>query len=329
MSKGSAMSARTRWGDDDDDLFGDGGGHGASSGGAVDISLPPPQIIGPDANGVKTYIEYKINEKNQKVKVTKKVKVSKYMRRVTPGMVERRKWTPFGDAANARDQECRTVASIEDIYLERPRLQAEKTELEKDKDKLAAMTKDSATLMPYRSMRLRAKYRELAQSLGIEERGDTMPPGDDDGPPGSGSMPPLPSKGGYVPPSLRGGAAAAGAAMRDRRDENSLRVTNLSEDCREADLQELFRPFGPIQRIYVAYDRETGESRGFAFVNFIHHEDAARAKEKLDGFGYDNLILRVDWAAPRPERADGEGGGGGGDRGGPRHDRGGGGYGRR
>ena len=35
-------------------------------------------------------------------------------------------------------------------------------------------------------------------------------------------------------------------------------------------LQELFSPFGPISRIYIAYDRETGESRGFAFVNFVY-----------------------------------------------------------
>jgi translation initiation factor 3 subunit G len=67
-------------------------------------------------------------------------------------------------------------------------------------------------------------------------------------------------------------------------------------------VQDLFSPFGLISRIYIAYDRETGESRGFAFVNFVHKEDAARAVEKLDGHGYDNLILRVEFAAPREER---------------------------
>lgn len=68
-------------------------------------------------------------------------------------------------------------------------------------------------------------------------------------------------------------------------------------------MQELFSPFGPISRIYIAYDRETGESRGFAFVNFVHRDDAARAVAKLDGHGYDNLILRVEFAAPRAERS--------------------------
>lgn len=37
----------------------------------------------------------------------------------------------------------------------------------------------------------------------------------------------------------------------------------------------------------------TGESRGFAFINFTHRDDAQRAINKLNGFGYDNLILKV------------------------------------
>ena len=61
-------------------------------------------------------------------------------------------------------------------------------------------------------------------------------------------------------------------------------------------------PFGPVTRIYVAFNRETGESRGFAFVNFVNKDDGERAIDKLDGYGYDSLILRVEWAAPREER---------------------------
>ncbi len=35
-------------------------------------------------------------------------------------------------------------------------------------------------------------------------------------------------------------------------------------------LQELFRPFGPVSRIFLAVDKNTGENRGFAFVNYVH-----------------------------------------------------------
>merc|ERR1712060_811908 len=137
--------------------------------------------------------------------------------------------------------------------------------------------------------------RQLMAARGLIDAPE-KPPGEDDVMGGT-------SKGGYVAPGMRGGPGSAmgGESMRRPRDENSIRVTNLSEDTREHDLQKLFRPFGPISRIYVAFDRETGESRGFAFVNFMERKHAQLAIDKLDGYGYDNLILRVEWAQPRPE----------------------------
>ena len=50
--------------------------------------------------------------------------------------------------------------------------------------------------------------------------------------------------------------------LRPTADDNAtIRVTNLSEDTRETDLQELFRPFGSISRIYLAKDKNTGQSK--------------------------------------------------------------------
>lgn len=46
-------------------------------------------------------------------------------------------------------------------------------------------------------------------------------------------------------------------------------------------VQELFSPFGPISRVYIAYDRETGENRGFAFVNFVYRYAAPWNEYKL------------------------------------------------
>jgi len=87
--------------------------------------------------------------------------------------------------------------------------------------------------------------------------------------------------------------------IRTQRDDTAtLRVSNLSDDTSEDDLQQLFRPFGPITRTYLAKDRNTGYSRGFAFVNFVRREDAARAMEALAGYGYDHLILQIEFAKP-------------------------------
>ncbi|KXG26847.2 hypothetical protein SORBI_3006G181500 [Sorghum bicolor] len=101
----------------------------------------------------------------------------------------------------------------------------------------------------------------------------------------------------YVPPNKKEGTDTSGASMMKRRnDENSIRVNNLSEDTSEFDLFELFSKFGPVNRAFVAKDRRTGSSRGFGFVNFVHREDGERAISKLNGYGYDNLILRVEWS---------------------------------
>ncbi|MBN3297630.1 EIF3G factor, partial [Amia calva] len=103
----------------------------------------------------------------------------------------------------------------------------------------------------------------------------------------------------YVPPSLRDGSTRRGESMQPNRradDNATIRVTNLSEDTRETDLQELFRPFGSISRIYLAKDKNTGQSKGFAFISFHRREDAARAIAGVSGFGYDHLILNVEWA---------------------------------
>jgi len=95
----------------------------------------------------------------------------------------------------------------------------------------------------------------------------------------------------YVPPSARGGASAATAMgsslsnmeVFDDRDLKSLRVSNLSAETKEADVQDLFSPFGEIFRVFMAKDKETGVPRGFAFVSFNRREDAERAMNALQG----------------------------------------------
>merc|ERR1719188_910375 len=108
----------------------------------------------------------------------------------------------------------------------------------------------------------------------------------------------------YVPPSLRGkgeGDAKGKGKVGDfaAQQEASLRITNLSEDAKEGDLQDLFGQVGRLQRVYLAKDQTTGLSRGFAFVTYYTREDAQKAIDRLNGHGYDNLILQVQFAKPR------------------------------
>ncbi|KAK3283023.1 hypothetical protein CYMTET_9263 [Cymbomonas tetramitiformis] len=296
----SSMSLAGRWGDEadleDEDVIGE--------------FLPDVQVFGPDSKGIKTVIEYKVRDDGVKVKITKKIRCSRKVKKVSKAVQERRKWARFGDAKGERANDNISMVSVEQVFLEKPTLDGKKKE--DSSDPLTALVNQNASLLVCRicgkkgdHWTSKCPYKDLAAAKGLET-GQKAPEGDDDG---TSSLT-LPSKsGGYVPPSMRGGGASAGSggggggdSMRRGRDENSLRVTNLSEDTREPDLQELFRPFGPISRIYVAYDRDTQESRGFAFINFVNRDDAQRAIDKLNGYGYDNLILRVEWAAPRAEQ---------------------------
>ena len=53
---------------------------------------------------------------------------------------------------------------------------------------------------------------------------------------------------------------------------------------------------GPVKDVHIPYDNEIRQSRGFAFVTFHDGGDAQRALKKLDGFGFDGLVLHPRWA---------------------------------
>jgi translation initiation factor 3 subunit G len=105
----------------------------------------------------------------------------------------------------------------------------------------------------------------------------------------------------YVPMQLRGAGARP---TYGQNDDNTLRVTNISEETTEADLGQLFRRFGRTTRIFLAKDHQTGLSRGFAFISYERRDEAQAAIDKLNGYGYDNLILHVEWAKPREQTED-------------------------
>ena len=86
--------------------------------------------------------------------------------------------------------------------------------------------------------------------------------------------------------------------------QNKLFVGNLPFNANENDLQIAFEEFGEIDEIRVIIDRETGRSRGFAFVTFAEKE-AADAALSLDGKELNGRNMRVNFAT---ERSNGGGG---------------------
>jgi cold-inducible RNA-binding protein len=112
-------------------------------------------------------------------------------------------------------------------------------------------------------------------------------------------------------------------------------VGNLSYQTTEGDLSTLFEQVGQVDSVNVITDRDTGRSKGFAFVE-MSNEDADKAITQLNGTEVNGRTLTVNEARPREERSGNRGGGygggrpggGGGGRGGYGGGRGGGGGGR-
>jgi RNA recognition motif-containing protein len=82
----------------------------------------------------------------------------------------------------------------------------------------------------------------------------------------------------------------------------SVFVGNLNFQTTEANLTELFQPFGLLGRIHIVIDRETGRARGFAFVEMPNDAEAAKAIAALDGTERGGRNLKVNEARPKGER---------------------------
>ncbi len=90
---------------------------------------------------------------------------------------------------------------------------------------------------------------------------------------------------------------------------NKLYVGNLSFRVTSEDLQEYFGAAGVVESANVVFDRETGRSRGFGFVEMATEEDANSAIAQFNGQEYEGRNMVVNEARPREDRG-GRGSGG-------------------
>jgi len=300
----------TRWGDDPDSsddeepqLQESAAAAPSTSESGGGITVPPTHTSRIDSKGIKVVTSYRVDPSNPQrlLKTTTKIRVTYDKVRENVAVAARRKWKKFGQAAIDEDQSNVTIQSRDDIYIEDPNADVDL----QDEDVSKAISGNLNAFWAKQNLRnLQRKYDVDGDDAGKEG-------GADDGWNTVGAGGAAPSGGKYVPPSARGGSSMGGKSLsalaasapeggrsNDNRDQNTIRVTNISEDTTEADLQDLFQPFGRISRVYLAKDKETMQSRGFAFVSFVHREDAARAMDKLQGHGYDHLILKLEWARP-------------------------------
>ena len=79
-------------------------------------------------------------------------------------------------------------------------------------------------------------------------------------------------------------------------------VGNLDFSTTEDSLRSLFEPYGAVEKVHVETDRETGRSRGFAFVEMAEG-DADKAIAALNGTNVGGRALNVNEARPKADRA--------------------------
>lgn len=92
-------------------------------------------------------------------------------------------------------------------------------------------------------------------------------------------------------------------------------VGNLSFQTTQEDLLATFSQFGNVERVNIITDRDSGQPRGFAFVEMTEKRDAETAISQLNGAELNGRAMNVNEARPKPQGGSGFGGGGGRSRG--------------
>ena len=93
-------------------------------------------------------------------------------------------------------------------------------------------------------------------------------------------------------------------------------VGNLSYNVSENALRALFEEYGAVDRVSIVTDRDTGQQKGFAFVEMGVDAEGDRAIESLNGRELNGRAMTVNEARPKGDRGSGGGGGYRGNRGG-------------
>jgi RNA recognition motif-containing protein len=76
-------------------------------------------------------------------------------------------------------------------------------------------------------------------------------------------------------------------------------VGNLSYKVRENDLKEVMEDYGTVDSVKIIKDRDTGRSKGFAFIEMANDDEAQRAIEELNGAEYEGRTMVVKEARPK------------------------------
>jgi translation initiation factor 3 subunit G len=253
--------------------------------------------------GIKQVMQYKERD-GKTYKVTMKIRVASVTKWTNRDITERKNMVKFGKAKtnDAAMEASHVLRSEEEVNIDICRRVVQQSQSENAEDKfLEEALKNCDNLFKEKKVwtDINREKQLVRDDVPTAEKPDAAKLDAAADSPAEAAAGGANVPGRYVPPSLRTTGKGGGKGDVSQQQEASLRITNLSEDAKEGDLQELFGQFGRTQRVYLAKDPSTHLSKGFAFVTYYTRADAQKAIDKLNGHGYDNLILQVAWAKPR------------------------------
>lgn len=255
---------------------------------AGDEFSAPDITVNPD--GTKTVVTFRLNQEGKKVKITQKIKEIKVQERVHPLIAQRKNWKKYGKEINSPPGPDTSTTQLGEKVELRLNLSWKQVEKEEEESKAEVQQKS------FQAFRCRTcggdhyttkcPYKE---TLGAVSAANTPSEATED----AGANAP----GKYVPRHMRADANGNLPSKDTRDDSTTLKVSQLNSFVDEDMVRnELFARFGPLQRVTIVRNRETGESRGFAYVAFATEDLASQALEALNGKGYHSLILHLEWS---------------------------------
>ncbi|CUM66354.1 uncharacterized protein PRCAT00004017001 [Priceomyces carsonii] len=257
--------------------------------------FPAPEITS-NPDGTKTVISYRLNAEGKKVKVTQRIKEVTVVEKVHPLIAQRKNWKKYGKEKNTPPgPDTRTTQLGEKVEL---KLGTSWKEIEKEEEETKAQ--EQAQVISSQRIKCRTcggdhftskcPFKDTFISDSTNPSAANTPEPTDAGATVAGK---------YVPRHLRkdaNGNLPPKDALRDRDDSNTLRVSQLNSYVDEDMLANELLAKYVLQRVTVVRNRETGESRGFAYVTFATESMAEHALNTLNGKGYHSLILHLEWS---------------------------------
>lgn len=266
------------------------------------VTLPPPTTV--YENDFKIMTEYTLNDDNKKVKIVRTYKIER--RVVSKSIAVRKNWAKYGDSSDdGPGPNPATTVIAEDVFMQFLSNKEEDNKVEEDSlDKLKTMGDKGVVKCrncngDHWTSKCPFKDTVLGGTNKVQDdKKNLLNPTSTSGPGMAEAGKPQGTK--YVPPSMRDGGNKRGDSMQMQRrdDTTAIRISNLSESTTDADLEELVKQFGAIQKLYLAKEKNSNTCKGFAYVHYKTRAEAARAISMLNGHGYDHLILSVDWSKP-------------------------------